>query len=224
MFLFTLRTLYQVGLGALKAPALVTKRVCASPGAVAKRAVELDFRCWPIDMDVQMHMNNSCYLRVAELARWRLFSPSGMMGPALKKGWLFLAVEQTVTYYKPIPPMAAYRVEVSVDVRDDKWIMYKHRFLKGSTTDKAIADSKRAQREAERQARVGVGLKHHHNADHHDHDEGDQGSEVVFCEVDLRAVMKERSGKTVRPSELLPVVSAWNQDLFGVATSAEEGE
>ena len=52
------------------------------------------FTCTPIDMDVQMHMNNSCYLRVAELARWRAFAPSGIMKHALAKGVLFLAVEQ----------------------------------------------------------------------------------------------------------------------------------
>ena len=37
------------------------------------------WRCWPIDLDVFMHLNNANYLRVAELSRWSNMAELGFL-------------------------------------------------------------------------------------------------------------------------------------------------
>ena len=209
MLLFTLRTLYQIAAGYFKAPKVITKRVKGADGKILTRnCAEVQFRNYPIDMDFQMHMNNSCYLRVAELVRWRLAAPSGFGGLALKKGYLFLAVEQSVTYKKPIPPMVPYTVEISCSVRDDKWIMYKHRFLK-------LKQERKVNESSSSSASRNNGNEDNRVCDDSPVEVVDD--EVEYAVVDLRAVMKERSGKTVHPSRM-ENASEWSKRLFSNAS------
>ena len=211
MLLFTLRTFYQIAAGYFKAPKVISKRVKGADGKLfVRNCAEVQFRNYPIDMDFQMHMNNSCYLRVAELMRWRMAAPSGFGGLALRKGYLFLAVEQVVTYKKPIPPMAPYKVEISCSVRDDKWIMYKHRFLKIKTESEVSESSHRSSdsfsSSKDQNQEKGAALTTDTIED-----------EVEYAVVDLRAVMKERNGKTVHPSKMKNA-SEWSKQLFSNAS------
>jgi len=166
MLLYTLRMLSQVGLGFIKPPKV----------NLAKKSVEVAWRCWPIDLDTYFHMNNANYFRVAELCRWRIFPVSGLFFQSFKKGWMFLAVEQTITYLKPIKPFQRYIVSTKMTHKDNKWLFYEHTFLQHPSDVK-------------------------------------QGVEPVkYSVITLRAVLKERTGKTVRPQELIDA-SAWNKDL-----------
>ena len=119
-------------------------------------------------------------------------APSGLGGLAFQKGYLFLAVEQNVLYRKPVPPLARYTVELSCSVRDDKWIIYKHRFLKYNGGDVSNSSSGTSDGTGDSDGEVG---------------------EVEYAVVDLRAVMKERSGKTVHPSQMKEA-SEWSRQLF----------
>ncbi len=76
-----------------------------------------------------LHMNNASYIRVAELARWRLLPQTGILPKTISEGWLFLAVEQTATYAKPIMPFQRYEVETTLTSHQDKWLMYEHKFV-----------------------------------------------------------------------------------------------
>ena len=168
MLLYTLRMLAQVGLGFVRPPRV----------NVAKKSVDVVFRCWPIDLDTYLHMNNANYLRVAELSRWRFFPPSGLFASSIKKGWMFLAVEQTITYLKPINPFQRYVVSTKMAHKDNKWLLYEHTFQQHPGDVKPGQDPTR------------------------------------FAVINLRAVLKERSGKTVRPAELVGA-SKWSGDLMG---------
>ena len=98
-------------------------------------AVETSFRCWPIDIDLYMHMNNAKYVRVAEMARWRLFPATGAVKQMWKDGIMFLITDQRVSYYKPIQPFQRYVVQTSIkfDKNDDKWMYYSHAFMQHPT-------------------------------------------------------------------------------------------
>ncbi len=95
--------------------------------------LQAQFRLYPLDMDVYGHMNNACYLRVAELARWRQFAQGGMLVPCLRKGWLFIIAEQSVSYFRPILPFRTFvvRSEITV-VENEKWVYYQHYFQSSS--------------------------------------------------------------------------------------------
>lgn len=119
MLTFCLRVAHQLVLGSFSPQGVVagTKRVTAP------------FRCYPLDLDVFGHMNNANYIRVAELARWRMLTESGLFSYMLKKRLMFLLVEQTVTYARPIMPFQSYKIQTSIKVcSEDKWVYYTHIF------------------------------------------------------------------------------------------------
>ena len=81
----------------------------------ATKAVQIQYRVWPVDMDQYWHMTNSKYLFTAELSRWETFVASGLASKAFSKnGLLFILAECNAKYIKPILPMqnaASYRKE-----------------------------------------------------------------------------------------------------------------
>lgn len=170
VLLYTARVLYQIALG-FSHPPKVNK---------LKKAVDVAFRCYPVDIDTYWHMNNANYLRVAELARWRIFPVSGLMKASLSKGWMFLAVEQNVTYLRPIKPFQRYIVSTKMEYRDNKWLLYEHSFMQHPDDVKPGAEA------------------------------------MTYSVVKLKAVLKERSGKTVRPETLLDS-SPWNRNILSPA-------
>lgn len=120
------------------------------------------FRCWPVDLDTNFHMNNACYFRIAELARWRGMTQQDYIARAMKNGWMFLVAEQKIVYKRSIEPFQSFEVVTSVTGKDNKWMVYKQVF---------------------RQVRK----------------ECEMGKEpFIFAEVEMTAVAKEKSGKTVK--------------------------
>jgi len=120
MLVYTTRMLWHLAMGFIKAPKVTTVR----------RSADLAMRCSPLDIDTYFHMNNAQYLRVSELARWRIFPATGIFGAVWKQKLMFLAVEQNITYLKPIAAFQKYVVSTTCDVyADDKWLYYEHIFL-----------------------------------------------------------------------------------------------
>lgn len=151
MLTYTLRVLNQIMLGSIK------KIPITSP-------YQVPFRCWPLDMDLFMHLNNASYFRVAELARWRMFPQSNMTSFA---GSMFLVVEQSIKYIRPIGPFQSYVVSTKLSSSDDKWIHHEHTFQQ------------------------------------HPKDVKKGKEPAVFAVIDCKAVVKEKSGKTIRPSQIV---------------------
>jgi acyl-CoA thioesterase FadM len=88
-------------------------------------------------MDINMHMNNSAYLRVCELTRWRLF-PQTNLYPFFKKigGVMWVVADQKVQYYRAVPPLTKYLVSTTLSISDNKWIQYHHQFQQDPATVK----------------------------------------------------------------------------------------
>ena len=51
-------------------------------------ARRMAFRCWPVDLDMYLHLNNANYLRVAELSRWKQMAMTGLVTKSLANGWV----------------------------------------------------------------------------------------------------------------------------------------
>lgn len=154
MLLYTLRLINNILLGMVSKP------------IIKNRTVKIPFRCWPVDLDTYMHMNNANFFRVAELSRWRQFPSTGLMKHSFKRGGLmFLVVEQQIQYLKPILPFQKYTISTTITHSENKWLHYEHLF------EECVP-------------------------------EGVQRDPVVYAKINLKAVMKERSGKTVRPSDV----------------------
>lgn len=93
--------------------------------------------CWPTDIDVYLHMNNSSYLRIAEYARWKMYAQSGLAGKT--KGAMFLVVENNAKYKKPINPFQAFTISTDITSSDDKWLHYTHTFTSTSSPETVYA-------------------------------------------------------------------------------------
>eukprot|EP01041_Mallomonas_annulata_P002562 gene2562-5003_t len=155
MLTLTLRICYQFLLETISP---LNKSVC-------KHVVK--FRCWPIDVDTNLHMNNAQFFRVAELTRWRIGAGSNMQSLLYKHKWMFLAVEQSAIYLRAIQPFERYCVSTTITpLGGDKYIEYVHTFEQHPDLVK------------------------------------DSNKPIKYAVVTAKAVVKERSGKTVRPSEL----------------------
>lgn len=154
MLNFVLRIFNQLFLGTIKKP------VVQNPYTVA-------FRCWPVDLDLFMHMNNASYFRVSELSRWRMFPASNMVQFQKKYGTMFLIVDQSGKYFKPIKPFQKYIVSSEITASDDKWIYHTHTFKQ------------------------------------HPDDVKPNTEPIVYAEVKCKAVIKEKSGKTVKISTVV---------------------
>jgi acyl-CoA thioesterase FadM len=124
MITLGLRIIYQLLLGAAR-----PLQLSAKGNGLAGSSYNAPFRCWPIDIDTFMHMNNASYIRVAELARWRAFPKTKLLDGAVKHGWMFLAVQNDVMYYRPIKPFQKYIVNTSIRVENDKFLYHTHTFL-----------------------------------------------------------------------------------------------
>lgn len=161
MLLFTLRILNQVALGAFSKVKIHRFNTAGSAYYV------VPFRCFPIDIDIFFHLNNAMYVRVAELARWRIFSEAKMYDIAVKQGAMFLVVKQSVEYKRPILPFQRYIVKTSVSIEDDKWLLYKHRF------------------------------------EEHPNDVRPGSEPKLYSVVDCKAVIKKRTGETIKTSHFL---------------------
>lgn len=160
MIILALRIINQLVLGSIK----YTPIRSIAPG-VKGLQYDVTMRCWPIDMDAFMHMNNAMYLRCSELTRWRIFPQTGSLS-AVSNGALFLLAEADVSYYRPIEPFQRFTIRTDVTVSENKWLHYKHTFMQDAST---IPPNQ---------------------------------SPTVYAIADCKAVLKERSGKTIRIDEL----------------------
>lgn len=119
MLMHTLRIINSVARGYL------------TPPKVLNGAAVIPYRCWPMDIDPYMHMNNSRYLVLAELARWRTFPATGLVHRAFSKnGLFFILAECEVKYMRQINPLQKFVISTTVTMgNEDKWIYYHHHFL-----------------------------------------------------------------------------------------------
>ena len=113
MLLYSIRVFREVLVGYL------TKIPTKLPFIVEKR-------CWPMDADIYMHMNNACFPRISELVRCRL--EPNLLIDNLMKGYMLLIVENKITYMTPIPIMSKYIISTNVTIGENKWWHYQHTF------------------------------------------------------------------------------------------------
>jgi acyl-CoA thioesterase FadM len=143
MLLYTLRVTYQILAGIIvkvKPRKIQATLLTASDKAMASSprfegqkkfysCLETSFRCWPLDIDFFMHMNNANYFRIAELTRWRTMR-SLLKRVAVDRSQVLIAA-QSVTYYKPIGVFGRFLVRThwTYVPADDRWLYGHHAFL-----------------------------------------------------------------------------------------------
>jgi len=94
-------------------------------------ASDLSLRVLPNDLDINFHMNNGRYLTICDLNRIDLFARSGLMKSMLKRSWMPVIAEHTMSYKKPLGMFEHFDVKLKVTHWDEKYFYMTHTFHKG---------------------------------------------------------------------------------------------
>lgn len=93
----------------------------------------LRLRVWPTDMDLNFHLNDGRYLSLSGLGRVDLFARSGLLRPAMKRGWYPVVGAAMVRYRREIRWLERFTLHSRIVGWDDKWFYFEHRFQIGDT-------------------------------------------------------------------------------------------
>jgi acyl-CoA thioesterase FadM len=97
---------------------------------------KLHLRTLPNDLDVNLHMNNGRYLTICDLNRIDLFIRSGLARVMLRRKWMPIIAEHTMTYKKPLKLFERFEVSLVVTHWDEKYFYMTHTFTAG---DRVVA-------------------------------------------------------------------------------------
>jgi len=89
----------------------------------------LSLRTLPNDLDLNMHMNNGRYLTICDLSRVDFFIRSGLANTMIKKKWMPIIAEHTMTYRRPLKVFQKFDLEMDISHWDDKFFHCRHRFI-----------------------------------------------------------------------------------------------
>ncbi len=106
----------------------------------------LTLRTLPNDLDVNLHMNNGRYLTICDLNRVDLFIRTGLLKIMLKKKWMPMVADHTMTYKRPLKVLERFDVSLAVTHWDEKFFYMTHTFIAGGRvvaegTSKAVIRS-----------------------------------------------------------------------------------
>jgi len=104
---------------------------------VAAMESRLTLRTLPNDLDVNLHMNNGRYLTICDLNRIDLFVRTGLLKVMLKKKWMPIIADHTMTYKKPLKVLERFHVSLAVTHWDEKFFYMTHTFTSG---DRVVAE------------------------------------------------------------------------------------
>jgi acyl-CoA thioesterase FadM len=88
----------------------------------------LNFRCWPTDLDIFMHMTNSRYASLGDLSRVSFMIRTGAYGRLRRAGYFPVLGSSTFRFRRAILLWEKFTVSTSVLTWDDKWVYLLHKF------------------------------------------------------------------------------------------------
>jgi len=104
---------------------LLTVRRRSRLGATEEGRVTL--RCWPNDLDTNMHMNNGRYLTIMDLGRLDLILRTGLLPVMRARKWFPVVGSAKVNFKRSINVFETFELTTRVIGWDDKWLYMEHR-------------------------------------------------------------------------------------------------
>ncbi|NEX61204.1 acyl-CoA thioesterase [Noviherbaspirillum galbum] len=98
---------------------------------IGKTESRLRLLTLPNDLDINMHMNNGRYLTICDLNRVDLFIRTGLAKVMVKKGWMPIIADHTMTYKKPLKLFERFHVSLTLTHWDEKFFYMTHTFMAG---------------------------------------------------------------------------------------------
>jgi acyl-CoA thioesterase FadM len=88
----------------------------------------VEFRVWPNDLDVNLHMNNGRYLTLMDLGRFDLIFRAGMLRQMVRRRWSPVAASATIRFRRSLKPFRPFRIRTRLACWDEQWIYFEQRF------------------------------------------------------------------------------------------------
>jgi acyl-CoA thioesterase FadM len=89
------------------------------------------FRCWPNDLDLNVHMNNGRYLTLMDLGRTDLVLRMRLLRAIYGRGWRPMVASVQVRFRRGIAPFQKFLLRTRLVGWDEKWIFFEQRFEAG---------------------------------------------------------------------------------------------
>lgn len=104
---------------------------------IGEATSELTLLTFPNDLDINLHVNNGHYLTLCDLNRVDLFIRTGLARVMLKRGWMPIIAEHTMSNRRPLGVFRRFSATMHLTHWDEKHFFMTHRF---SIRKKTIAE------------------------------------------------------------------------------------
>lgn len=88
------------------------------------------FRCWPNDLDTNLHMNNGRYMTLLDLGRLDLLLRTGAAAPAFRRKWNPVLAAVQMRFRKPLNLFQRFSIETRIVTWDSKFIYLEQKILR----------------------------------------------------------------------------------------------
>ncbi|MFT5609077.1 MAG: acyl-CoA thioesterase FadM [Parvicella sp.] len=99
------------------------------PRIEALEIIHTHIRVWPTDCDFNIHLTNSRYSSLLDLARTQYFIQINSLPKFVGGGWKSVLSSQSISFIKEIKPLEKVDIETRVLSWDRKYCYIEHRFL-----------------------------------------------------------------------------------------------
>jgi acyl-CoA thioesterase FadM len=98
-------------------------------GLPPERVSRLQLRCWPWDLDMNFHMNNSRYLGLMDMGRWHLLLRTGTASEMWRRRWAPVAVRLEIDFRKSLAPFQRFTLESRTHAIGTRSCTVQQRFI-----------------------------------------------------------------------------------------------
>jgi len=104
-------------------------RLWLRPGSVAlTEPFRRSFRVLPTDCDFNLHLTNSRYFALIDVARIEQLARLKLIGPLLKQRWLPFLNASEITFIRPLSPFKKFDIVTRIVTWDEKYLYLEQRF------------------------------------------------------------------------------------------------
>jgi len=87
------------------------------------------FKVLPLDCDINLHLTNSRYLALMDLARTMMMSDCGLLSKMIKRKWLPIVSSTEITFIRDIKPWQSCDLQTRMVGWDHKYFYIEQRFV-----------------------------------------------------------------------------------------------
>jgi acyl-CoA thioesterase FadM len=83
-------------------------------------------RCWPNDLDLNIHMNSGRYISMMDIGRVEILGRTRLLRKVFGRGWRPMVGSSTIRYRRSLLPFERFVVRTRVICWDEKWLYFRH--------------------------------------------------------------------------------------------------